>query len=154
VIEAKVFSSTSLKEQEMIGEFEYVRVSSVEQGCTLLAEHNGNAKILAGGTDLLVNVRNGKDSPTLLVDLKGIVKLAEFQPDGKEGALIGASVPLNVLVEDRVIRQNYRALAEAAASIGTYQIRNRATLAGNLCNASPAADTAPALFVLDAVATV
>ena len=138
----------------MIGEFEYAHVSSVEQGCTLLTKHNGNAKILAGGTDLLVNIRNGKDSPTLLVDLKGIEELAEFQPNGKEGALIGASVPLSVLAEDRVIRRNYRALAEAAASIGTYQIRNRATLAGNLCNASPAADMAPALFVLDAVATI
>lgn len=132
----------------MLGAFDYVRARSVDEACRLLAESDG-ASILAGGTDLLVEIRNGLRSPKLLVDIKGIDELAQFRTDGAEFT-IGASIPLNDLVEHRAIRASLPALVDAALSIGTYQIRNRATLVGNVCNASPAADSAPVLLILDA----
>lgn len=135
----------------MLGGFDYVRAGSVEEGCSLLAE-NGDAAVLAGGTDLLVNIRNRLVSPKLLVDLKGIEELSGLALDG--GLRIGANLPLNVVAEDPRIRGGCRALAEAAEAIGSYQIRNRATIAGNLGNASPAADTAPPLLVLGAAVEV
>jgi len=135
----------------MIGEFEYVRVDSITEGCSFLAEHAGSAAVLAGGTDLLVNIRNGTASPSLLVDFKRIEELKAFFPDK---GIIGSSVLLNRITEDRIVRDRYRGLAEAVQDVGSYQIRNRATLAGNLCNASPAADTAPPLFVLNAHVTI
>jgi len=138
----------------MLGEFEYARVGTVERGCALLREAAGRAAVLAGGTDLLVAIRGGVVSPDLLVDFKGVPEMNALSVSRKEGAVIGASVPLNLLVENRTIREAYPALAAAALSVGTYQIRNRATLAGNLCNASPAADTAPALLVLDATLAI
>jgi len=133
----------------VLGVFDYVRARSIEEACRLLAETDADASILAGGTDLLVEIRNGLRSPKLLIDVKGISELAHFQVDGPE-VIIGASVPLNVLAEHRAIRESLPALADAAFSIGTYQLRNRATLAGNVCNASPAADSAPVLLSLDA----
>jgi xanthine dehydrogenase FAD-binding subunit len=137
----------------VLGAFDYVRAHSVDGACDLLAEAGGDASILAGGTDLLVEIRNGLRSPKLLLDVKSIDELARFEVDGPE-VIIGAAVPLNVLVEHRAIRTSLPALADAAFSVGTYQIRNRATLTGNVCNASPAADTAPVLLCLDAHASV
>lgn len=134
----------------MIGAFDYVRAGSIKEGCGLLAAHNGSAVALAGGTDLLVNIRNGVRSPDLLVDFKDVAKMSQLVADETTGVKIGACVPLNVIADNRVINKHYRALAEAARSVGSYQVRNRATLGGNIANASPAADTAPALLVLDA----
>jgi CO/xanthine dehydrogenase FAD-binding subunit len=134
------------------GAFDYDRARSVERACRLLAEED-DASILAGGTDLLVEIRNGLRSPKLLVDVKFIDELAQLRIDGPE-LIIGASVPLNVLAEHRAIRSRLPALSDAALSIGTYQLRNRATLAGNLCNASPAADSAPVLLIVDAKLSV
>ncbi len=136
----------------MLGGFDYVRPRSPEDACRLLAETE-DARILAGGTDLLVEIRNGLRSPALLIDIKGIDEFSHLDIDGPEWG-IGATVPLNILVEHRAIRDRLPALADAAASIGTYQLRNRATLAGNLCNASPAADSAPVLLSLGATVTV
>jgi CO/xanthine dehydrogenase FAD-binding subunit len=133
----------------MIGVFDYVRVGSVKEGCDLLAEHEGRARVFAGGTDLLVNIRNNGVSPDLLVDIKGIEPLGKLTVDAPD-ATIGACVPLNVIGENAAIAERCTALAQAALSVGSYQVRNRATLAGNVANASPAADTAPALLVLDA----
>ncbi len=129
----------------MLGAFEYVRARSVKEACRLLTESDGTS-ILAGGTDLLVEIRNGLRSPGLLVDIKAIDELSRLDVDGPE-LIVGASIPLNRLAEHSAIRASLPALADAALSVGTYQIRNRATLAGNLCNASPAADSAPALLV-------
>ena len=136
----------------MLGAFDYVRARSVDEACRLLAESDA-ASVLAGGTDLLVEIRNGLRSPKLLIDVKSIDELAVLDVDGPE-RVIGAAVPLNRLAEHRAIRDALPALAEAALSIGTYQLRNRGTLAGNLCNASPAADSAPVLLSLGATLSV
>jgi len=136
----------------VLGGFDYVRPRSIEDTCRLLAETK-DARIFAGGTDLLVEIRNGLRSPSLLVDVKKIDELTSLETDGTQW-IVGATVPLNVLAERRAIRDALPALADAALSIGTYQLRNRATLAGNLCNASPAADSAPVLLALGASVSV
>lgn len=131
----------------MRGTFEYVKVRTVDEACRHLAE--GEATVLAGGTDLLVEIRNGLRSPRLLVDCKSVETLDQLDVRQDE-VTVGASVPLNLLIERKDVREAVPALSSAAASIGTYQLRNRATLIGNICNASPAADSAPVLLVLRA----
>lgn len=137
----------------MLGNFEYKRIRSIEEGCLCLAEAAGKGAVLAGGTDLLVEIRNGLKSPDILIDCKGLDALNAFHVS-QSGSSIGASVPLNRLIAHRDFRTIYPALADAMISIGTYQLRNRATLVGNICNASPAADSAPILLVLDAVVDI
>lgn len=135
----------------MLGDFEYVRARTIDGACELLRERNGAAVAYAGGTDLLVDVRNGLRAPNLLVDIKGIEPLRRVErADPDSDLVLGAAVPLNRIAEAAPIRDRLPALAEAAASIATYQLRNRATIGGNLCNASPAADLIPPLLVADA----
>ena len=135
----------------MRGNFEYVRTRSIGEATRHLADAEGRAAVLAGGTDLLVNVRNGLATPALLVDIKGIEALDRLEVSERDRtATIGASVPLNRIAENAAIRNLFPAVAEAALSIATYQLRNRATLVGNLCNASPASDSLPPLLVLGA----
>jgi CO/xanthine dehydrogenase FAD-binding subunit len=130
--------------------FAYERPTSLGDAIALLAEHGSEARLLAGGTDLIIRLRDRSLEPRTVVDLKRIGEL-----DGEirehDGALaIGARTVMTAIAADPLIRRDYQALAEGAAVVGSVQIRNRATLAGNICNASPAADTAPALLVYDA----
>ena len=130
--------------------FAYERPTSVAAALALLAADDGSARPLAGGTDLIIRLRDGTLRPRTVVDVKGI---AEFSRDigAEDGWLrIGARTTMTDLMRDERIQRDYTALAEAAAYVGSVQIRNRATLAGNICNASPAADTAPALLVYGA----
>jgi len=129
--------------------FGYLRAETVDEALAALAEDDGESSPLAGGTDLLVDIRNGARAPRRLIDIKGIEALQELRVD-RQGIRIGAAVPLNRLAELPAIRESIPALATAALAIGTYQIRNRGTLVGNVCNASPAADAAPILLVLGA----
>lgn len=130
--------------------FAYARPTTLAEAVAILDEHGPGARLLAGGTDLLVRLRDGTARPVLVVDLK---RIAELRPAIREedGRLVisAGTVMTDVAADDRV-RRSFRALAEAASVVGSVQIRNRATLAGNVCNASPAADTAPALLVYDA----
>ena len=130
--------------------FAYERPERLADALGLLAGRDGEARPLAGGTDLIIRIRDGSIRPATVVDVKGI---AEFTRDVRleDGWLrIGARTTMTDLMRDERIRNDYTALAEAAAYVGSVQIRNRATLAGNICNASPAADTAPALLVYGA----
>jgi carbon-monoxide dehydrogenase medium subunit len=130
--------------------FEYERPTSLAGALALLAEHGGDARLLAGGTDLIIRLRDGTVRPRVVIDVKGIAELdGEIREAG--GYLrIGAMTVMTDIAADERIRRDHQALAEAAAVVGAVQIRNRATLAGNICNASPAADTVPALLVDDA----
>jgi CO/xanthine dehydrogenase FAD-binding subunit len=131
--------------------FTYERPDRLADALALLADGaDGGARPLAGGTDLIIRLRDGTMRPSTVVDVKGIAEFSrEVSTDG--GWLrIGARTTMTDLLRDERIRRDYTALAEAAAYVGSVQIRNRATLAGNICNASPAADTAPALLVYDA----
>jgi carbon-monoxide dehydrogenase medium subunit len=130
--------------------FAYERPGRLADALALMASGDGAARPLAGGTDLIIRIRDGSIRPTTVVDVKGI---AEFSRDIRieDGWLrIGARTTMTDLLRDERIRRDYTALADAAAYVGAVQIRNRATLAGNVCNASPAADTAPALLVYGA----
>jgi carbon-monoxide dehydrogenase medium subunit len=132
--------------------FAYERPASLAEAFSLLAAHgDGRARLLAGGTDLLIRLRDGTLRPEVVVDVKRIAELSDaiVEEDGR--LLIGARTAMTEIVGDPRVRRDFPALAEAAAYVGSAQIRNRATLAGNLCNASPAADTAPALLVYGAV---
>ena len=130
--------------------FAYERPDRLADALASMAVGDGSARPLAGGTDLIIRIRDGSIRPVTIVDVKGI---AEFTRDISidDGWLrIGARTTMTDLLRDERVRRDYVALAEAAAYVGSVQIRNRATLAGNICNASPAADTAPALLVYGA----
>jgi CO/xanthine dehydrogenase FAD-binding subunit len=132
----------------MIGPFSYIKPRTLDEALAALQEDG--ARVLAGGTDLLVEMRNGERHPRKLVDIKGLEDLRQIAVNPEKGAAVGACVPLNVIIDNAEVRAHLPVLAEAAFSIATYQLRNRATLVGNICNASPAADMAPALYVLGA----
>jgi carbon-monoxide dehydrogenase medium subunit len=112
----------------------------------LLAELGPDAHILAGGTDLVVQMRDGRAAPRHLVDIGGVDSLAEVTV-GDDGLRIGANARVSEVVEHLRAWPGYTALVEAARCVGSIQIQNRATVVGNVCNASPAADTVPALLV-------
>lgn len=130
--------------------FAYARPTTLAEAVAILEEHGPGARLLAGGTDLVIRLRDGTARPAVVVDLKRIVELrpAIREEDGRL-VISAGTVMTDVAADDRV-RRSFPALAEAASVVGSVQIRNRATLAGNVCNASPAADTAPALLVYDA----
>lgn len=120
----------------------------------ILADPGARAKAIAGGTDLLVQMRAGDIQPDCLVDLKDIPALAGLSR-GSDGSLkIGAAVDLRTIETDEAIRRDFPPLAEAAAVVGSVQIRNLGTIGGNICNAAPSAETAPALLVLNARAHI
>lgn len=130
--------------------FAYVRPDTIAEAIALLDEHGSDARILAGGTDLIIRLRDGSATPSVVVDVK---RIAELDPAIREAAgciVIGATTVMTDIAADARVRRDFVALAEAAAVVGSVQIRNRATLAGNVCNASPAADTAPSLLVYGA----
>ena len=130
--------------------FAYERPTHLDEAVALLAEAGSDAWLLAGGTDLIIRFRDGTIRPRTVVDVKGIVELDSGITDADGGLRIGARTVMTDITEDPRVRRDYRALAEAAAYVGSVQIRNRATLAGNIGNASPAADTLPALLVYGA----
>jgi CO/xanthine dehydrogenase FAD-binding subunit len=114
------------------------------------AQQQEGARFLAGGTDLLVDMRKGLEAVGLLVDTKGLEELNVLTVHPTHGATIGGRITLNTLIDDTRIRTSFPIISDAAQTVATYQLRNRATLAGNICNASPAADMAPPLYVLAA----
>jgi len=130
--------------------FEYVRPESLDELLALMSVHGANARLLAGGTDLVVGLRNGRRSPQVVIDLKRVAALRCDVVSTNTGLRIGARTVMTDVVVDEEIRHHFPALVEAALVVGSVQIRNRATVAGNICNASPAADTAPALLAYGA----
>jgi CO/xanthine dehydrogenase FAD-binding subunit len=130
--------------------FEYVRPASLGDAVALLAERGGGARPLAGGTDLVIRLRDGSIRPDVVVDVKALRELPGAIEEAGGRLVIGARVVMTDIAADPRVRRHFPALAEAALVVGSAQIRNRATLAGNVCNASPAADTAPALLVYGA----
>ena len=131
----------------------YTAPTTVEEAVRMLAGASGVAKVLSGGTDLLVQLRSGRAKPDLIVDIKKIPDMSGIRErDG--GFVIGAATPGAELGECEALRQAWPGVVEAANLIGSTQIQGRATLAGNLCNASPAADSVPALIAARATCVV
>ncbi len=133
---------------------DYAAPTTVAQAAQLLADKGDRARVLAGGTDIIVQVREGRRDLDLLVDVKNIPELNELTFDPVKGLTIGAAVPCCRIYEDAKIAKAYPGLIDAVALIGGIQIQSRASLGGNLCNASPAADTIPALIVHEAVCVI
>jgi CO/xanthine dehydrogenase FAD-binding subunit len=131
------------------GGFTYHRPGTAAKVDDLLAAPGGTTRLLAGGTDLLVGLRSGAITAEHVVDLVDVAEVRGVHRDG-ERLHIGAGASLWTLAEHPVVRTRFAALAEAVRCVGSLQIQARATLAGNVCNASPAADTSPALLLYDA----
>jgi carbon-monoxide dehydrogenase medium subunit len=127
--------------------FEYIASTTLEEATAVLAEHGDGARILAGGTDILVQLREGQRAADVVLDIKKVPELTEVTfPDGG-GLRLGAAVPFHRIWGDERIIDAYPALTDASRIVGGWQIQGRASVGGNLCNSSPAADTTPALIV-------
>ncbi len=141
--------------------FDYFAPTTLSEAIGLLQEHqshtttaNVEVKVLAGGTDLFLRMRHRATTPRVVIDIKRIPELAVLSHSDSGGLHIGAAVCHADVVRHEAVRQSYGALAEAASWVGSRQTRHRGTVVGNLCNASPAADTAPALLAYRAVVKI
>src|SRR6478672_7424517 len=131
----------------------YEAPETVESAAALLAAETGEPRILAGGTDLLVQMRSDVVEPTLVVDIKRITETRRITEE-KGGWRIGAAVTGAELKEHPRLKAVWPGLVEAANLIGSTQVQGRATMGGNLCNGSPAADSVPALIAAGAIASI
>ena len=122
-------------------EFEYVAPTSLEDAIRLMADKGPRAKALAGGTDVLVQLRGGRFQIDRLVDVKKIPELNQLSCSEADGLTLGAAVPCYQVYENPTIQRLYPGLVDSAFLIGGIQIQGRATVGGNLCNAAPSGDT-------------
>lgn len=134
--------------------FDYIVAKDYQEASALLAAGNGSVRALGGGTDLLIRIRGGFIRPERVIDLKGLPGMREMRVSEDGWLVIGAACSMNQVGLHPLVVERYGVLAEGCNSVASYQLRNRATIGGNCCNASPAADTAPALLCLDAVAEI
>jgi carbon-monoxide dehydrogenase medium subunit len=130
--------------------FDYASPSTLPEAVKLLATHGPKARLLAGGTDLLVQLRAGRREADIVIDVKKIPELNELTYDPAKGLTLGAAVPCYRIYNDRVVSRAYPGLNDVATLIGGTQIQGRASIGGNLCNAAPSADAIPMLIALGA----
>ena len=133
---------------------DYANPRSVREAVDLLARHGDRGRILAGGTDILVQLRAGRRELDLLIDGKGIPELNEITYDPTVGLTLGAAVPCYKIYANAAISHAYPGIIDVATLIGGTQIQGRATFGGNLVNAAPSADSIPAMIALQATATI
>lgn len=134
----------------MLSQFDYYKPQTLDDAVQYLNQNPGT-RILAGGTDLMILLRRNMIQCNHILDMKALPETQKFEYVPGEGLFIGASVTVNQVSENPVIQEKYRAIKEAADWLASYQLRNRATLVGNICNGSPGADLAGPLLVYDAV---
>src|SRR5579859_2609807 len=134
-------------------DFEYEAPTSVAEAVRVLSRHNGAARPLAGGTDLIDQIRLGRHQPQVVIDVKKIPELNVLELSAT-GLRLGAAVPCHRIYDDEQISLAYAALADSARIIGGIQIQSRASIGGNLCNPGPAAHSTPSLIALGAVAVI
>ena len=132
--------------------FDYIKPKSIDEALDLLGENkNGDVKVYAGGTDVIPRLKSRLiQTPKILIDLKGIPELDYIQYDEKDGLRIGALATISSVAHSSHVRENFGILSQAAGSIASTQVQNRGTIVGNICNAVPSADSAPALLCLGA----
>lgn len=135
-------------------EFSYERPASLDEALQVLAASGSDAEILAGGTDLVIAMRDRYRQPKVVVDLKRIAELYPSLVWNHGTVTLSAAATMREVAGDDGINQRFPALVEAALVVGSVQIRNRATVLGNICNGSPAADTAPPLLAYGAVVVI
>jgi len=137
----------------MIPPFDYIIPETLEEACSILWEAGKGVGVIAGGTDLVIGLRNGDHNPRLLIDITRIPELRKIEE--REGRiLIGAAVTHSEIASSPLLKKYGRVLSDAASEIGSPQIRNLGTIGGNIVNASPAADSLPPLMVLNAVGKI
>jgi carbon-monoxide dehydrogenase medium subunit len=132
-------------------EFDYLRPRTLAEASEFLSRHPEEARPFLGGTDVLVRMRDGFLTPRFLVDVKGLEGTNDVHFDPRDGLTLGAAVSMNRVIASAEVRTHYPLLAEACRSVASYALRTRATVVGNICNASPAGDTIGACLVLDGV---
>lgn len=137
----------------MIPPFDYKIPNTIEEACDLLWQAEGRAKIIAGGTDLVIGLRNGNHAPPCIIDITRIEELRKIE-EMNGSVFIGAAATHSEIVSSPLVKKYGRVLSDAASEIGSPQIRNVGTIGGNIVNASPAADTVPSLMVLNAMGKV
>lgn len=131
--------------------FEYLMPKTLEEALAALRNQKGTAKVFAGGTDLIPQLKRREiPTPQCVIDLKGILGLGNITYHEGSGLTIGSLTTISELVESPVVLQHFPSLFQAALSIGSPQVRNRGTFAGNICTAVPSADSAPVLLTLEA----
>ena len=134
--------------------FEFVTPKSIDEAVKLLASNGDNAQMIAGGTDILVQMRAGRRTPSVVVDVKSIPELNIMSYDASEGLTLGAAVPCYKIYQDNTLSQAYPGLIDAAWLIGGIQIQGRASIGGNVCNAAPSGDSIPVVIALGGVCNV
>jgi CO/xanthine dehydrogenase FAD-binding subunit len=134
--------------------FEYLEPTSIQEATSLLAKFDGKAKVIAGGTDLVVQMKRKLIRPQYIVNLAFIPGLEYINYDPKDGLKIGAMTTISALEKSSISQPGYSVISQAASKLGSMAIRNVATLGGNLCNAAPSAEMAPALIGLSAKAKI
>ena len=138
----------------IVPEFEYVSPQSLQEACALLVQYGDSARVLAGGSDLLVKMKDGLMKPAYLVSLKNLDSLKAIRYETGRGIIIGARASHNEVMNNNLLQEKYRSVCEAAHSMAAEQIRNIGTVGGNLVNAVPSADLPPILIALDAQARI
>jgi CO/xanthine dehydrogenase FAD-binding subunit len=133
--------------------FDYAAPATVEEAVALMAAHP-RARLLAGGTDLLVQLRAGRKETDFVIDLKRIPELNAIDYDAARGLTLGAAVPCYRIYRDQNVARAYPSLVEVASLIGGTQIQGRASIGGNLCNAAPSADSVPLLIALGGICRI
>ncbi len=130
-------------------EFEYFKPKTLAEAVKLLGKNPENSKIIAGGTDITVHIKEDIIAPDVLIDIKAIPEFTDMTFNNNE-LTMGANVTFSDIEESEICKTNFRVLWESASTVASIGIRNRATLAGNICSAIPSLDSAPALFLYDA----
>lgn len=138
----------------LLPKFDYFEPRTVAEACSLLGQYGEEARVLAGGTDLLVKMKTKVIEPRFIVNLKSIPNLSYINYSNKKGLRVGALTTIHDLAMASVIEKRFGILGEAIRLMGTAQTRSMATIGGNLCNASPAAATATPLVALGAEARI
>jgi carbon-monoxide dehydrogenase medium subunit len=130
--------------------FDYIRANDPAEVTQLLLDYGNDARLLMGGTDIFVQMRDGALSPRVVIDVKHLPGMTTIHFDPEAGLQIGAAVNMNAIAAYPPVMTHYPLLVQAMETVASYQLRTRATMGGNLCNGSPAADTAPAARILNA----
>lgn len=131
-------------------QFNYLVPKTIQEACLLLSSYQGRAKVIAGGTDMLVSMLRKKISPNYLVNIKGIPELDYIHYNQESGLSLGALATLQSIASSATVKDKFQLLASACNKIGIPQVRNMGTIGGNICNGGPSQDSIPSLLVLDA----
>jgi CO/xanthine dehydrogenase FAD-binding subunit len=131
-------------------ELKYLIPRSLKETLVLISEYKGKARLIAGGTDLLAKMKRGVETPEVLINIREVQDLSYIKYDIVNGLRIGALTPLSDIENSPAIRNKFSVLSQTASMMASPNVRAQASIGGNLCNAAPSADTAPALIVLGA----